>query len=204
MVEQKYIAVVGNIGAGKSTLVQFLASQYKITPFFEPHEQNPYLDRFYGDMKTWAFHSQMFFLSQRFRIHQSIESMTGTVVLDRTIHEDAEIFATTLYNSKKMLDDDFKTYWDLYLAMCQALRPPDLVIYLKCSIPTLQRRIKMRARQSETKIPLSYLNRLQTLYDSWIDNFTGSEIITIDTGKLDYVRDLVSRIDVMKRIEKYL
>lgn len=204
MGQQKYIAVVGNIGSGKSTLVQFLASQYHIQPFFEPHEENPYLDKFYHDMKAWAFHSQMFFLSERFRIHQSIETMTGTVVLDRTIHEDAEIFATTLFQRKQMTPEDFSTYWNLYQAMCQALRPPDLVFYLKCSLPTLQRRIKLRGRSAETNIPPSYLKGLQALYDNWIANYRQSEIITIDTGKLDYIRDLVCRIDVMKRIEKFL
>lgn len=204
MSQQKYIAVVGNIGAGKSTLVQFLASQFGVQPFFEPHEENPYLDKFYQDMKAWAFHSQMFFLSQRFRIHQSIESMNGTVLLDRTIHEDAEIFARALFESKKISPDDFAVYNSLYAGMCQALRPPDLVIYMKCSLPTLQKRIKLRGRDAEKSIPLSYLKRLQNLYENWISNYNQSEIITIDSAKLDYVRDLVYRIDVMNRIEKFL
>jgi deoxyadenosine/deoxycytidine kinase len=202
--EKIYIAIAGNIGAGKSTLVEFLTSTYGVAPFFEPNDDNPYLADFYQDMDAWAFHSQVFFLAHKFRIHQELDRTAGIVVQDRTIYEDAEIFATALHASKRMTDRDWKTYEELYKTICSALRPPDLLIYLKCSLKTTKQRIKLRGRPMEQAIPPAYLRLLQDLYDRWLEKWTACEVLRLDTDRLDYISDLVDRLDVMDRIERLL
>ncbi len=204
MGQRKYIAIAGNIGAGKSTLVDFLTKTYGIQPFFEPNEDNPYLEDFYADMNTWSFHSQVFFLSHKFRIHQELDKTPGIVVQDRTIYEDAEIFATALHQSKKMSARDWKTYSELYQNILASLRPPDLMIYLSCSMKTLNKRIKLRGRAMEQNIPQAYLKLLQTNYDAWYARWSLSEKVVIETDQLDYISDLEHRIDVMRRIEKFV
>jgi deoxyadenosine/deoxycytidine kinase len=202
--ERVYIAIAGNIGAGKSTLVDFLCRTYRIQPFFEPNDDNPYLEDFYQDMGKWAFHSQVHFLSHKFRIHLDLDKTPGTVVQDRTIFEDAEIFATALHQTKKISDRDWQTYQELYSTICQCIHPPDLMIYLRSSLKTLRKRIKLRGRAMEQNIPSGYLKRLQSLYEEWIKRYDMSEVLVLDTDKLDYMTDLVDRIDVMERIESYL
>lgn len=204
MKKNRYLAVAGNIGSGKSTLVQFLAAQYGFTPFYEPNDENPYLADFYRDMQSWAFHSQIFFLTHKFRLHLELENQQGPVVLDRTIYEDAEIFAKGLHETGKISDRDFAVYKSLYESMCRSLRPPDLMIYLRCPINALRKRISARGRQMEKEIPTTYLTGLQKKYDEWIKRYNHSEVITIETGKIDYTTDLIDRIDVMKRIEQFL
>lgn len=199
-----YIAVAGNIGAGKSTLTDWLCRNYDIEPFFEPNEDNPYLPDFYGDMRRWSFHSQVFFLSHKFRIHLDLDKEPGTVVQDRTIYEDAEVFATALHQSGKMDDRDWQTYSELYGTITEQLRPPDLMIYLRSSIRTLRKRIKLRGRAMEQQMPVAYLKLLQRLYDEWLDRYDMSEVLVLDTDRLDYMSDLIHRLDVMKRIEAYL
>ena len=199
-----YIAIAGNIGAGKSTLVDFLCRTYGVSPFFEPNEDNPYLADFYEDMDAWAFHSQIFFLAHKFRIHQELDRTPGVVVQDRTIYEDAEVFATGLFQSKRMSARDFATYGELYKSICAALRPPDLMIYLKCSLKTTKQRIKIRGRAMEQNIPTSYLKLLQDNYDSWFARWKSSEVLTLDTDRLDYISDLVDRLDLLGRIERHL
>ena len=201
MSQQKFIAIAGNIGAGKSTLLQFLTSTYDIAPFYEPNDANPYLPDFYKDMRRWAFQSQLFFLSNKFRIHQEADRTPGVVIQDRTIFEDAEIFATALHRMRKIDQRDWQTYWSFYQTILGVIRPPDLMIYLHCSMKTLRRRIRLRGRQMEQDIPLSYLKRLQGLYDQWIENYSLGEILVLDTGKLDFVSDLVDRQDVRERVE---
>ena len=199
-----YIAIAGNIGAGKSTLVEFLCKTYGVPPFFEPNEDNPYLADFYADMTAWAFQSQVFFLTHKFRIHQELDKTPGIVVQDRTIYEDAEVFAMALHKSKKLSDRDWKTYCELYATICNAIEPPDLMVYLKCSLKTTKQRIKLRGRAMEQSIPTSYLKLLQESYDAWFARWTKSEVLVIDTDKLDYVSDLVDRLDVLDRLERYL
>src|SRR5262245_11217189 len=154
-----YIAVAGNIGCGKSTLVDFICRSYEVEPFFEPNATNPYLRDFYADMKRWAFHSQIYFLTHKFRIHQELERrrQKATVVQDRTIYEDAEIFAAYLHRRGSIGRRDWAVYEDLYRSILQALAPPDLMIYLKASVRTVRRRIRLRGRPEEQGIPLSYL-----------------------------------------------
>lgn len=200
----KTIAIAGNIGTGKSSLVEFLTRTYGIQPFYEPNDENPYLPDFYGDMKRWSFHSQLYFLSNKFRMHQQLEQMSGVVVLDRTIYEDAEIFATALHKMRKFTGRDWDTYWRFYQVILDAIRPPDLMIYLRCSMRTLRQRIRMRGRAMEQDIPLSYLKRLEGLYEQWLSNYQFGEVLVLETDKLDYINDMVDCLDVMERVEALL
>ncbi len=201
---KKSIAIAGNMGAGKSTLVEFLAQHYDVQPFYEPNDENPYLSDFYKDMRRWAFHSQVYFLSNKFRLHQELDRQSGVVALDRTIFEDAEIFATALHQMRKISKRDWETYQDLYSAILDAIRPPDLMIYLRCSMRTLRQRIRLRGRAMEKDVPLAYLKRLERLYENWIDSYTLSDVLVLETDRLDYIHDMVHRIDVMQRIEAVL
>jgi deoxyadenosine/deoxycytidine kinase len=201
---RRAIAIAGNMGAGKSTLVDFLAQHYGVAPFYEPNEENPYLADFYQDMGRWAFHSQVYFLASKFRLHQKLDRQSGVVVLDRTIFEDAEVFATALHQMRKISDRDWDTYLGLYHAILDAIRPPDLLIYLRCSVRTLRRRIQLRGRVMEQEVPASYLRRLQALYDDWVSRYALGEVLVLDTDRLDYIHDFVHRLDVMQRIERLL
>jgi deoxyadenosine/deoxycytidine kinase len=192
------------MGSGKSTLVDFLARTYDVAPFYEPNDENPYLPDFYKDMKRWAFRSQLYFLSNKFRLHQELDRTPGVVALDRTIFEDAEIFATALHQMRKIDKRDWHTYWDFYQAILDAIKPPDLMIYLRCSMRTLRERIKLRGRAMEQDVPLAYLKRLDKLYETWINSYDMSEVLILETDKLDYIHDLIHRLDVMERIESVL
>ena len=198
------IAIAGNMGSGKSTLVEFLSRTYAVSPFYEPNDQNPYLPDFYGDMKRWAFHSQVYFLSNKFRLHQELDRTPGVSILDRTIFEDAEIFARALHEMRRIDRRDWETYRDLYRAILEAIKPPDLMIYLRCSMRTLRKRIRLRGRAMEQDVPLAYLKRLEALYEAWIASYRMSDVLVLETDKLDYVSDLVHRLDVMQRIEAVL
>ena len=202
--DRKFIAIAGNIGAGKSSLLEFLTSTYEIAPFYEPNDENPYLADFYADMKRWAFQSQLFFLSNKFRIHQEADRTSGVVVQDRTIFEDAEIFATALHQMRKIDKRDWQTYWAFYQNILEAIQPPDLMIYLRCPVRTIRRRIKLRGRKMEQDIPLSYIKRLDRLYEEWIRNYDLGEVLVLDSDRLDFVSDLIDRLDVRARIEKLL
>lgn len=192
------------MGSGKSTLVEFLARNYGVMPFYEPNDDNPYLADFYRDMKRWAFQSQLYFLSSKFRLHQDLDRQPGVVALDRTIFEDAEIFATALYQMRKISRRDWETYQAFYGAILDAIRPPDLMIYLRCPMRTLRQRIRLRGRVMERNVPLSYLRRLDRLYENWIGSYTLSDVLVLETDRLDYIHDLVHRLDVMQRIEAVL
>jgi deoxyadenosine/deoxycytidine kinase len=201
---KKFIAIAGNIGAGKTELTSFLCRKYGLTPFFEPNEQNPYLEDFYKDMKTWAFRSQIFFLTHKFKLHRELERTPGTALQDRTLYEDAEIFAKNLFLQRYIDKRDFQTYWELYQTISAALAPPDLMIYLKCPVRTLKRRIALRGREMEQEIPTAYLSRLNRLYEGWFENYTLSPVLVLPTDKLDYVTNLVDRVDLFRQIEKHL
>lgn len=201
---KRSIAIAGNMGAGKSTLVDFLSRTYGVSPFYEPNEDNPYLPDFYKDMKRWSFHSQLYFLSNKFRLHLELDRTPGVVALDRTIFEDAEIFATALHDMKQMDDRDWQTYRGFYDSILDAIRPPDLMIYLRCSMRTLRKRIRLRGREMEQDVPLAYLKRLDTLYENWIASYDMSDVLILETDNLDYIHDLVHRLDVMERIESIL
>jgi deoxyadenosine/deoxycytidine kinase len=204
MSEQKIIGIAGNIGAGKTSLVEFLSQHYQTTPFYEPNDSNPYLADFYQDMKRWAFHSQLYFLSSKFKIHQQVEQIPGVVIQDRTVFEDVEIFATALHQMRKINQRDWQTYYSFYQSIQNAIKPPDLMIYLKCSIRTTRKRIKLRGRKMEQDMPLSYLKRLETLYQNWIASYDKSKVLVIETDRLDYVNDLIDQIELMQSIEALL
>ncbi|MBD90714.1 MAG: deoxynucleoside kinase [Deltaproteobacteria bacterium] len=200
----KFIAIAGNIGAGKSSLVEFLDARYGFDPIYEPFAGNPYLDDFYGDMKRWAFHSQLYFLTHKFRLHLQLNEAPRTFVQDRTIYEDAEIFATNLFKSKKMTERDYATYMELYESMKTALRPPDLLIYLRCSTRAIRRRIKQRGRESEQSIPTAYLRQLNGLYEDWIDRYTASPVLVWDSERLDYLTNLVDQLEFKNQLKRFL
>jgi len=204
MPQRKFIAIAGNIGAGKSSLLEFLSCTYQVAPFYEPNEANPYLPDFYRDMQRWAFQSQLFFLSNKFRIHQEADKVDGVVVQDRSIYEDAEIFATALHRMGMIDQRDWQTYQDFYQTITRAIQPPDLMIYLRCPVRVLRQRIRSRGRTMEQDIPLAYLKRLDQLYEEWLSRYRLSEVLVIDSGQLDYVSDLIDRQDLRERIEALL
>lgn len=201
---RKYIAVAGNIGAGKTELVQFLCKRYGLTPFFEPNDENPYLADFYGDMRAWAFHSQLWFLSHKLRLHRQLMENPGDVVQDRTIYEDAEIFAQNLFDTGHIAPRDYRTYRDLYETLRDSLRPPDVMIFLKCPVRTLKKRIARRGRAMESDIPGEYLTRLNRLYARWRGRYDLSPVVELETDKLDHLTNLVDRLDLLRQIEKHL
>lgn len=183
-----FITVAGNIGVGKSTLVRLLTQRIGWEPVYEAVEENPYLADFYQDMSQWSFHSQVFFLSRRLRQHHNLLQLPKSAIQDRSVYEDAEIFARNLYDQGQMGERDWNCYFDLYRTLTTLLRPPDLVIYLRASVPTLRRRIQQRGRDYEQEIGDAYLTRLNDLYDRWSAAFRLSPVLTVDTDNLDYVQ----------------
>ena len=184
---KKFVAVAGNIGVGKSTLVDLLSVRLGWEPFFEPVAENPYLADFYADMDSWSFHSQVFFLTHRLRAHYDLAQHPTSVVQDRSVYEDAEIFAQNLYLQGHIQDRDYQTYRELYETTMRFLPPPDLVVYLRASVPTLMNRISSRGRDYERTITPDYLHGLNTLYETWIDNFTLCPIMAVPADDLDFV-----------------
>ena len=204
MAVKRYVAVAGTIGAGKTSLVAWLTKRYGLVPFYEPNEENPYLSDFYGDMARWSFHSQAFFLAHKLELHQELERSTQPAVIDRTIYEDPEIFARNLFAQGLMDRRDWEVYQRLYAGIRRALRPPDVLIALRCSLRTTKKRILRRRRAMESAIPEAYLRRLHRLYTSWFERYDLSPIVVIDTDKLDYVEDLVDLIEVTKKLDAAL
>ncbi len=184
---KKFVVVAGNIGVGKSTLVARLSQKLGWEPFYEPEAHNPYLADFYTDMSAWGFHSQIFFLASRLRAHHQLSKVTNSVIQDRSVYEDAEIFACALHVQGTMTDRDYSTYRELYQALVDFLPPPDLVIYLQASVPTLIKRIALRARSYERTIASEYLELLNRLYTEWIDCFTLCPVLTVPADNLDFV-----------------
>ena len=184
---KKFVAVAGNIGVGKSTLVALLCKKLGWQPFYEPVTDNPYLVDFYADMQTWAFHSQIFFLTHRLRMHRQLLDHPTSVFQDRTVYEDAEVFASSLYLQKKIHPRDYRTYRELYEILTEFLPPPDLVVYLRASVPTLYARINSRGRDFERQITQDYLGQLNQLYEEWIAGFSLCPVLTVPSDDLDYV-----------------
>ena len=192
-----HIAVSGNIGSGKTTLTRLLSKHFGWRPHFEDVDNNPYLNSFYEDMQRWSFNLQIYFLNSRFRQVQDIRKSGDTVVQDRTIYEDAYIFATNLYEIGLMETRDFKNYRDLFELMSSFLQPPDLLIYLRASVPTLVRQIQKRNRDYEQTIRLDYLQALNKYYEEWIANYDLGKLLIIDSDniELDNPDDLSHIID---------
>lgn len=200
----RFIAISGNIGAGKSTLVEFLTTHFRLLPMYEPNDENPYLADFYADMPRWAFHSQLFFLIRKFKLHLEMQKAPADVpvILDRTIYEDAEVFAANLAAMGALPPREFATYMQMYRTLVEVLRPPDLLIHLRCPLAVTRRRIAMRGRPEERALPDEYLRRLGRRYDRWFAAYDRSPTLLIRTDRIDYVTDLVDQVGVLETIER--
>lgn len=183
-----YVAIAGNIGVGKSSLTGFLSDRYRLEPIYEAVDDNPYLADFYRDMPRWAFHSQMFFLAERLRQHLRQVNPGERVVQDRTVYEDAAIFARNLYRQGVLAERDHDAYRRMYEAIAATLRPPDLLVYLRASVTTLQERIERRGRSFESDIDVGYLARLNVLYDEFVAGYSLSRVVVVPADELDFVR----------------
>lgn len=201
---KRYVAVAGTIGAGKTSLVRWLVKRYGLEPYYEPNDENPYLADFYRDMSAWAFHSQIFFLSHKLKLHQELLAASRSAVIDRTIYEDAEIFARSLKNQRYITARDWGVYERLYESIKKTLRPPDVLVALTCSLGATKKRIQGRGRAMESAIPDAYLRRLHRLYGDWFDRYDLGPIVRIDTTKLDYVEDLVDLIELQQKLDRAL
>ena len=201
---KKYVTVAGNIGAGKSSLTRILSDYFKWEAFYERVDDNPYLTDFYDDMHRWSFNLQVFFLSSRFNHQRLIEQAPHSVVQDRSIYEDAEIFARNLHEMGLMSDRDFGNYTDLYRIMTSYLQAPHLLVYLKSSVPTLVRHIQARGREFESTIRIEYLERLNRHYEHWIETYKLGPKIIIDIDELDFVNEPDDQMEIIGRIESRL
>ncbi len=183
-----HIAIAGNIGAGKTTLTTLLAQHFKMDPHYESVDENPYLEDFYHDMDRWSFHLQVYFLNSRFRQILEIKKDNKDIIQDRTIYEDRFIFASNLAAMGLMSERDFDNYSSLFDLMELIVTPPDLLIYLRASIPTLVRNIHSRGREYEKSINIDYLSNLNERYNNWIDSYNKGKLLIIDVDNLDFVK----------------
>ncbi len=184
--KHKFVAIAGNIGAGKSSLTELIAKHFGWKPYFESVDDNPYLSDFYEDMRRWSFNLQVYFLSSRFRHQKELMRKEESYIQDRTIYEDVEIFAKNLYQMGLMSERDYKNYSSLFHEMTEYLQPPDLLIYLRAGVPTLVKQIQQRGRDYETTIRIDYLEGLNKLYEDWIGRYPHDKLI-IETDNLDFV-----------------
>ncbi|WP_293880815.1 MULTISPECIES: deoxynucleoside kinase [unclassified Sphingobacterium] len=199
-----HIAIVGNIGAGKTTLTELLASHFKFEPQFEAVDNNPYLEDFYSDMKRWAFNLQIFFLNSRFRHIVKLQETGIDMIQDRTIYEDAYIFAENLYDMGLMSARDFENYSNIFQSIIHYIKPPDLLIYLKASVPTLVNNIQKRGRDYESAIRLDYLSKLNDKYDKWINNYKEGKVMILDKDNLDFTTNPEDLGNIIQKIEAEL
>lgn len=197
----QHIAIAGNIGSGKTTLAQFLSKQYEWEPHFEEVEQNPYISDFYADMERWSFHMQIYYLNRRFQQILKIREGSHSVIQDRTIYEDAHIFAPNLHAMGLMSERDFQNYLNLFTTLEQFIQPPDLLIYLRASVPTLVNQIQKRGREFEDAIRLDYLKRLNERYEEWIAGYQGHRLLVIDVDNNDFTKSRENLGSIINRIE---
>ena len=201
---KKYVVLAGNIGSGKTTLVRMMCERLGWKPYFEPVTENPYLEDFYRDMSRWAFHSQVFFLTHRVRSHHALMDDPWSVVQDRSLYEDAEVFARNLYIHGRMSERDWGTYRELYRTVITLLPPPNLVVYLRASVPTLKRRIAQRGRGFEANITEEYLGELNALYEEWIGGFDLAPVLALASDHLDFVGKPKDFQAIVSEVEDHL
>lgn len=199
-----FITIAGNIGVGKSTLTALLAERLDWEPVYEAVTENPYLADFYEDMQRWSFQSQVFFLSRRLKQHHDLLQRERPVIQDRSVYEDAEVFACNLYQQGHLSERDWQCYMDLYRTLATLLRPPHLVVYLQASVSTLRRRIGQRGRGYEQTISDGYLRQLNQLYEAWARNFRLCPVLTVNTDNLNYVQHEAHLDRLWERIEDRL
>lgn len=199
-----FIAIAGNIGAGKSTLTAMLAAHFGWQPFYEANAENPYLTDFYNDMERWSFHSQIFFLGKRLEHHRQLVDFPGSVAQDRTVYEDAEIFACNLYRQGKMSRRDYDTYRSLYQAVSKFLPAPDLIIYLQADVETLLRQIAQRGRDFEQDIKREYITQLNALYESWISDWTACPVLYVNMNATDFLHNPAQFNDIAAQVADLL
>jgi deoxyadenosine/deoxycytidine kinase len=197
---KQFIAVAGNIGAGKSTLTHLLAQEFGWMPFYEADAENPYLADFYADMRRWSFHSQVFYLGKRLEHHRQLVDHPTSAVQDRTVYEDAEIFACNLFEQGLMSERDYDAYRRLYRAVASFLPPPHLIIYLRASVDTLTQHIDRRGRDYERNIAPEYLERLNRLYERWIGDWTICPVLTIQTDGIDFQHNREDLASIVERV----
>ncbi|MGD9991767.1 MAG: deoxynucleoside kinase [Salinivirgaceae bacterium] len=181
-----HIAIAGNIGSGKTTLTRLLSKHYKWEPHYEDVDENPYLNDFYNDMQRWSFNLQIYFLNSRFNQILDIRKSGKTVIQDRTIYEDAHIFAPNLHSMGLLSSRDFDNYFSLFQLMNSLVQPPDLLIYLRASVPTLVSQIQKRGRDYENSIRLDYLKRLNERYEAWIGKYDLGKLLVVDVDNLNF------------------
>ncbi|HSQ47032.1 MAG: deoxynucleoside kinase [Flavobacteria bacterium RIFCSPLOWO2_12_FULL_35_11] len=196
-----HVAIAGNIGAGKTTLTKLLAKHYNWEPHYESVEENPYLDDFYGEMERWSFNLQVYFLNSRFRQILEIRESGKNLIQDRTIYEDARIFAPNLHAMGLMTNRDYVNYESLFELMERLVSPPDLLIYLRATIPTLVGQIHKRGREYENSISIDYLSRLNERYEAWITKYTKGNLLIIDVDKLNFVDNPEDLYSVINKID---
>jgi len=201
MSQLKHIAISGNIGSGKTTLAEKLSKHYNWTPLYESVDHNPYLRDFYQDMTRWAFHLQIYFLNSRFRQINEIRSNDKTIVQDRTIYEDAYIFANNLRKSGHITERDYQSYLDIFNSMISFVHPPDLLIYLRADIPKLVRQIQKRGRDFEYAMRLDYLKNLNEHYENWIGNYTLGKLLIVDVNDLDFVAHIDDFAFIVNKVD---
>ena len=202
-----FIGIAGNIGVGKTTFTNMLCERFGWDPHYEVVLDNPYLKDFYGDMLRWSFNLQIYFLSKRFQVQKKIQDLSNTIVQDRTIYEDAMIFARSIHDMKNMDDRDWENYQELFGEMTSYLRPPDLIVYLQASTDSLISRIKKRGRDYEQGIDLEYLHLLNIYYDRWINELIVSKeipVLVIKTDGKDFLTDNLYCEDTFQRIYNFL
>lgn len=193
-----HIAIAGNIGSGKTTLTRLLAKHYNWLPHFEDADDNPYLNDFYDDMQRWSFNLQIYFLNARFNKILEIKKAQNTVIQDRTIYEDVYIFAPNLHSMGLMSSRDFENYYTIYNLISSLIDPPDLILYLRASVPTLVKQIQSRGRKFENTLRLDYLKRLNERYESWVESYKDGKLLIVDVDALDFItkpEDIGSVID---------
>jgi deoxyadenosine/deoxycytidine kinase len=198
----KHIAVAGNIGSGKTTLTTLLAKHYGWQPHYEVIENNPYIDDFYQDMQTWSFHMQMYYLNYRFQQILEIRKGEETVIQDRTIYEDAYIFAPNLHDMGLMNSRDFDTYENLYETIQSLIAPPDLLIYLRASLPALVTQIQKRGRKFEDSIRLDYLKKLNQRYEDWIEKYSGKRLLIVDVDNCNFADNPEDMGEIINLVER--